>query len=165
MTTALGGRLTLAALVALGMATWRVAGAAPAPAAPSDIARGRYLVTFGGCNDCHTPGWRESDGAVPLSRWMTGSPIGFRGAWGTSYPTNVRLDFAVMPEDQWLLAVRTRAGHPPMVWHDIRVLTDADARAIYDFIVSLGPAGAPAPASLPPWRRATTRVIETRPQP
>jgi mono/diheme cytochrome c family protein len=26
------------------------------------VERGKYLVAFGSCNDCHTPGWRESDG-------------------------------------------------------------------------------------------------------
>ncbi len=57
------------------------------------VDRGRYLVGFGRCNDCHTPGWRESDGSIPVSRWMTGSNLGYRGPWGTSYPANVRLEF------------------------------------------------------------------------
>jgi len=41
------------------------------------------LVAFGGGNDCHTPGWRGSDATIPVSRWMTGNEIGFRGLWGT----------------------------------------------------------------------------------
>ncbi|MBV8198546.1 MAG: cytochrome C, partial [Candidatus Eremiobacteraeota bacterium] len=49
------------------------------------IERGHYLVGYGSCNDCHTPGWRESDGTIPVSRWMTGSSLGYRGPWGTSY--------------------------------------------------------------------------------
>jgi hypothetical protein len=47
------------------------------------IERGRYLVGFGRCNDCHTLGWRESDGSIPvlaqrLSRAIT--PAMYNGA-------------------------------------------------------------------------------------
>ena len=132
---------------------------------PSVIARGRALVVFGTCNDCHTPGWRDADGSIAVGRWMTGSSIGFRGWWGTSYPTNVRLDFQEMTEERWLLAARTRAGHPPMIWQDIRGLPDADIRAIYQFIKSLGRTGVPAPAAIPPWREPTTSFIDMRSQP
>lgn len=114
------------------------------------IARGRYLVQFGACNDCHTPGWRESFGQVPVSKWMIGSNIGFRGPWGTVYPANVRQRFHEISEDQWLMMVRTRAGLPPMVWHDLRVLSLDDQRAIYRFVRSLGSAGAPSLPSLSP---------------
>jgi hypothetical protein len=117
---------------------------------------------YGTCNDCHTAGWRESDGAVPVKLWMTGRSIGFRGWWGTSYPTNVRLAFQAMSEDQWISAVRTRAGHPPMVWQDLRNAPDSDLRAIYQFIRSLGPAGSVAPASVEPWRTPVTPVVDMR---
>src|SRR5579862_7529609 len=101
------------------------------------IARGHYLVGFAGCNDCHTPGWRNSDGTIPASQWMTGSNLGYRGPWGTSYASNVRLEFARISEDQWLFMVSTRGGHWPMVWHDLRMLDVSDRRAIYRFIKSL----------------------------
>jgi hypothetical protein len=114
------------------------------------LVRGRYLVGFGTCNDCHTPGWRESDGTIPVSQWMTGSDLGYRGPWGTSYAANVRLEFQRISEAQWLFMVRTRAGHWPMIWHDLRFLKDQDQRAIYRFIRSLGPSGVDAPADLPP---------------
>lgn len=139
-------------------------GAAADPHAAATISRGRYLVVYGGCNNCHTPGWRASDGMLPQSKWLTGSRIGFRGDWGTSYPANVRLEFANEDESQWVIAVRTRGGHPPMVWHDLRVLTPADRHAIFAFIKSLGPSGMPAPAALPPWREPSTPYIETRPR-
>lgn len=126
------------------------------------IARGRYLVAFGACNDCHTPGWRESDGRLPASRWLTGSNIGFRGDWGTSYPANLRLEFQALAEDQWVIAIRTRGGQPPMVWHDLRVLTPQDRHAIYTFVRSLGAAGTQVPAALPPWREPATPYIDTR---
>jgi len=132
-----------------------VGAVAALPAASSSkadplIARGRYLVGFGTCNDCHTPGWRESDGTAPIARWMVGTNVGYRGPWGTSYPANVRLEFARISESDWLFMVRTRAGHWPMVWHDLRFLSLTDQRAVYRFIKSLGPAGTPAPADLAP---------------
>src|SRR5688572_24082285 len=55
------------------------------------IARGRYLITIGGCNDCHTPGYMQKGPEVPESEWLIGLPIGFQGPWGTTYPSNLRL--------------------------------------------------------------------------
>jgi mono/diheme cytochrome c family protein len=116
----------------------------------ADLARGKYLVAYGDCNSCHTPGWLETDGAVPVARWLTGSSIGFRGPWGTVYPANVRERFQEISEDQWLFMVRTRGGHPPMKWTNLRTLSIADQRAIYRFVRSLGPAGKPAPIDVHP---------------
>ena len=159
-------KLSALVLVALGAGAAMFAGvdAASPPAGPSaaTLARGRALVVYGTCNDCHTAGWRDSDGAVPVSRWLTGSAVGFRGWWGTSYPTNVRLDFQAMSEDRWVQAVRTRAGHPPMVWQDLRQLPDSDLRAIYQFVRSLGPAGVLAPNAVEPWRNPTTPFVDMR---
>lgn len=137
----------------VGLAAALLAGAVCARGSTSQdplVERGRYLVGFGTCNDCHTPGWRVSDGTVPQSKWMTGNNIGFRGPWGTSYPANVRLEFSRISEDSWLFMVRTRSGHWPMVWHDLRFLKTDDQRAIYRFIKHLGPTGKEAPADLPP---------------
>ena len=39
------------------------------------IARGEYLVTMGGCNDCHTPGYFF--GKPDSSRFLGGSDVGF----------------------------------------------------------------------------------------
>jgi mono/diheme cytochrome c family protein len=153
----------LAALAATAVLL-ATAGASSPPRAPSaaTIARGRALVVYGTCNDCHTAGWRDTDGAVPVARWLTGSTVGFRGWWGTSYATNVRLDFQAMSEDRWVQAVRTRAGHPPMVWQDLRQLPDADLRAIYQFVKSLGPAGVAMPAAVEPWREPKPPYIDMR---
>lgn len=120
------------------------------------IARGKYLVSFGACNDCHTPGWREQFGNVPVKSWMIGSPIGFRGPWGTVYAANVRERFSEISEQDWLAMIKTRDGHPPMTWHDLRALTLDDQRAIYRFVRSLGKAGPPSLASVPPQREPTT---------
>jgi hypothetical protein len=132
--------------------------------ADSSIERGRYLVAFGSCNDCHTPGWRDSDGKIPTSKWMTGSKIGYRGPWGTSYAANARLEFQKISENDWLFMIHTRGGHWPMVWHDLRELTTDDQRAIYRFIKRLGPRGAQTPADLPPSREPSTPYLWVMPQ-
>ena len=155
---------TTAAACALALVCMVVA----MPGASSDdplIERGHYLVGFGSCNDCHTPGWRESDGTIPITDWMTGSNLGYRGPWGTSYPANVRLEFQRISEQDWLFMVRTRAGHWPMVWHDLRFLKMPDQRAVYRFIKSLGPKGVSAPADLPPSVEPKTPYIWIVPQP
>jgi hypothetical protein len=136
------------------------ANAASNSSAPS-IARGKYLVRFGACNDCHTPGWRETFGKVPVSRWLIGSNIGFRGAWGTIYPANVRQRFTQITENQWLAMVRTREGPEPMIWHDLRALSLDDQRSIYRFVRSLGSAGPPTLQDVPPDIEPKTPYITT----
>ena len=52
--------------------------ALPSYAAVADdaqVARGEYLVTIGGCNDCHTPGYFF--GKPDMSRFLGGSDVGF----------------------------------------------------------------------------------------
>ena len=164
-------RAALAALpasIAVGVLSlaggeWRPRAAAAA-SAQADIERGKYLVAFGACNDCHTPGWRESDGHVPVSGWMIGNAIGFRGPWGTVYPANVRLEFSQISEAAWLNMIKTRGGHPPMTWSNLRSLSADDQRAIYRFVHSLGPAGAPAPDDVPPSKDPSTPYIEVIPR-
>lgn len=80
--------------------------------------RGRYLVVAGGCNACHTPGNGESGGSLPQAEWITGSTIGTKDGWGTSYPANLRLAVHSMSEQKWLgyaRAERRRSGdtRPP----------------------------------------------------
>ncbi|UNK50681.1 hypothetical protein MNR01_06655 [Lysobacter sp. S4-A87] len=121
-----------------------------APAQKDLLARGEYLARTAGCNDCHTPGYAESQGAVDKAQWLVGSPLGFRGPWGTTYPTNLRLKLSTMTETQWLdysAKLRTRPLMPDFA---IRDMTLEDRRAIYQFVRSLGPAGQPAPDFIPP---------------
>src|SRR5215212_12219071 len=43
------------------------------------VARGKYLVTIGGCNDCHTPWIIQPDGkpGPDMSRALSGHPMQF----------------------------------------------------------------------------------------
>jgi mono/diheme cytochrome c family protein len=129
----------------------------------SRIERGRYLVTIGSCNVCHTPGFAGKAGQLPESEWLTGLAIGYQGPWGTSYPTNLRLSAASLTEDQWVMIARA-PRLPPMPWYALKGMSDDDLRAIYQFIRSLGPKGERAPAAMGPGIAVKTPFIVFTPQ-
>lgn len=150
---------TLAAACLLGLASTACQPAKPAApttteaprvVAASDIDAGRYLVRTSGCNDCHTAGYAPSGGKVPESQHLTGARFGFKGPWGVTYPHNLRITVANMSEDAWVEMLSTREDSPPMPWPSVRSMSDADKRAVYRYIRSLGPGGQPAPAAVPP---------------
>lgn len=142
-------------------ATLCAVGPAPAQAGNSDeILRGRYLVETTGCNDCHTPGYAAKDGKVDEKLWLTGDAVGWAGPWGTTYASNLRLLMAGMNRQQWLAHARTMTPRPPMPWFNLRAMTDADLEAIHAYTRSLGAAGVPAPAYLPPGRKAVGPVVQ-----
>lgn len=120
-------------------------------ASPEDpaIERGRYLVRVAGCNDCHTPGYMAADGAIPEALWLTGDRLGWRGPWGTTYPSNLRLLVPALTEEQWLAYVANLRSRPPMPWFNLREMSADDLRAIYRYLKAMGPAGEPAPAYVP----------------
>jgi mono/diheme cytochrome c family protein len=127
------------------------------------IERGRYLVQIGGCNDCHTAGYPQSGGQIPMNEWLTGSPVGFKGGWGTSYPSNLRLTVAAITEEQWLPFARA-PRRPPMPWFNLRDMSDDDLRAMYRFIRALGPKGELAPAAAAPGAPVDTPFIVFEPK-
>lgn len=97
-------------------ATLTAKGGAAAPQADS-VARGKYLVTIAGCNDCHTPMKMGPSGPeLDLSRMLAGHPetlvmppapvlpdgpwlvtvagtnTAWSGPWGVSFPANLTPD-------------------------------------------------------------------------
>lgn len=114
------------------------------------VTRGRYLAQTAGCNDCHTPGYIQSAGKVDEKLWLTGDGLGWRGPWGTTYPSNLRLYMANMTQAQWLATARSFKPRPPMPWFNVHAMSDTDLKALYQYTRSLGPAGQPAPAWVPP---------------
>ncbi|HEX4910100.1 MAG TPA: cytochrome c [Permianibacter sp.] len=124
----------------------------------ADIARGRYLVTITGCNDCHTPNYPQTAGKVPEAQWLTGSSLGWKGPWGVSYAANLRLSVQQHSEDAWI-ARAASPMLPPMPWFNLRDMDERDKRALYRYIKSLGPAGEPAPLALAPGVDAKTPVV------
>ena len=139
------------AALAVASLTAIAASAADQPAGKmsDDAKRGRYLVQITGCNDCHTAGYAESGGKVEESEWLTGDRLGWRGPWGTTYPANLRLTVKDMSADQFVILARSPL-RPPMPWFNLRDMKDSDVKAIYAYLKHLGPAGASAPAYVPP---------------
>jgi mono/diheme cytochrome c family protein len=123
---------------------------APKSADSKSLDRGRYLVKIAGCNDCHTPGYAFTGGKIPENQWLTGDQVGWRGPWGTTYPSNLRLYMRDLSEDQWVKIAKTAKYRPPMPWFALHDMTEQDLRAIYRFVRHLGPSGVAAPAFLPP---------------
>ena len=100
------------------------------------IARGEYLVTIGGCNDCHTPFKMGPKGPEPdMSRMLSGHPEQFviaapakmtsaewmmasaptntahSGPWGVSFTANLTPDqntgLGIWTEEMFMKALRT----------------------------------------------------------
>lgn len=120
--------------------------AQPAKRTDRTIERGRYLVDIAGCNDCHTEGFMTKGGKVPEGERLTGSGLGWRGPWGTTYAANLRLYFQDITEEQWLKIAREIQRRPPMPYYSLNAMSEADARAVYRYIRHLGAAGKPAPS-------------------
>lgn len=114
------------------------------------VEEGRYLVKIAGCNDCHTPGYLLSEGKIPEKLWLTGDAFGWRGPWGTTYATNLRIRMHALTEDQWVAYARGLKARPPMPWFTLNQMRERDLRAIYRFTRHLGPGGKEAPAYVPP---------------
>ena len=138
--------------IAISPASAQAAKPAPAASAASGklIERGRYLVQIAGCNDCHTPGYMQTEGKVPEAQWLTGDHFGWRGPWGTTYAINLRLYMQDLSEAQWLKKAHTLNARPPMPSYNLHAMTQDDLRAIYRYIRHAGPAGTHAPAFVPP---------------
>jgi mono/diheme cytochrome c family protein len=100
----------------------------------AQVARGKYLVSFGGCNDCHTPLKFTEKGPVPdFSRMLSGHPentklpppdlkpgpwfattagmTAWAGPWGISYAANLTPDsntgLGIWTEQMFVQAMRT----------------------------------------------------------
>ena len=144
--------LSAAAVVVALAASAAIAQQATAAKISEEAARGRYLVQIAGCNDCHTRGYAGNGGKIPEGLWLTGDDIGWRGPWGTTYATNLRLVVKDMTAGQFVKLARSPL-RPPMPWFNLRDMRDRDVKAIYAYLKHLGPAGKPAPAYVPPGKK------------
>lgn len=144
VTTTLFSRVSIAALALAAAHTGsgcqsRPASAKPmawAPGAVDPVARGRQLVTIGGCHDCHTPMKFDPEVGMPvpdMTRMLSGHPEGapdpqstlaghdaaaigptftsFRAPFGVVYTANLTPDkdtgLGAWTEDMFLRALRT----------------------------------------------------------
>jgi len=147
------------ALLVAGLACASVSAVATESGKSGQVDRGRYLVRVAGCNDCHTPGYAQGNGQIDEKQWLTGDSLGWKGPWGTTYPTNLRLFLGGLSEQQWLTHARSMQPRPPMPWFNVRAMSDEDLKAIYAYVRALGPGGARAPAYVPPGKEPTGPVV------
>jgi mono/diheme cytochrome c family protein len=123
--------------------------AAPVLAAYAEdaVARGKYLVTIGGCSDCHTPG--SFLGHPDMARFLAGSDVGFGTPGGVFVGPNLTPDDATglgkWTAAQIVAAITTgtrpdgRILAPVMPWRGLAHLTRSDALAIAAYLKSLPP--------------------------
>jgi hypothetical protein len=137
-------------------------GAKHAEAKPS-AERGKYLIQVSGCNDCHTPGFMQQGEAVPEAQWLTGVPLGWKGPWGTTYASNLRLYVKDFNEQTWVDVMRKTTARPPMPWPSLHAMTDSDLRSVYLYLVALGPAGEKTPDPLNPGQTPKTPYLSMEP--
>jgi len=133
--------------------------------------RGHYLVSVIGCNDCHTPGTMY--GAPDMTRFLSGSELGWTGPWGVVYAANLTSDkdtgLGNWTEAQIVTAIRTgnrpdgRQLAPIMPWMNLSRLTDADAQAIAAYLKSLPPTVHKVPAPVAPGTQATGSLLNFPP--
>jgi hypothetical protein len=129
--------LTLVALVLFALVTLgaKSASSKSAQLQHARVERGRQLVTFGGCNDCHTPLKMGANGPEPdMTRMLSGHPAqlvmpaapkmngpwmwagaatntAFAGPWGISYARNLTPDqvsgLGIWTEEMFIRTMRT----------------------------------------------------------
>ena len=161
-------RKPLIACAAATLTVWTASGAL----AQDQVARGKYLATFGGCHDCHTPGYFF--GKPDEKRALSGSEVGFEiPGLGVFHGPNLTPD----PETglgnwsigQIVTTLQTgkrpdgRELAPSMPWRAFASLTKDDATAIAVFLKSLPPVKNKVPGPFGPTEKPTGFVMKVMP--
>ncbi len=128
-------QMLLVILIAGPVAGLMLAAKSPADADAAQLARGKYLVNYGGCSDCHTPLKFGPNGPEPdMTRYLSGHPetaqlpsppkladspwfastagmTAWAGPWGISYAANLTPDqntgLGIWSEEMFIKAMRT----------------------------------------------------------
>ncbi|HEX9435186.1 MAG TPA: hypothetical protein VF936_20615 [Burkholderiales bacterium] len=64
---------------------------------------------------------------------------GWRGPWGTTYASNLRINVHAMGEGDWVTYMKNLKARPPMPWWSVRETSEDDLRAMHAYIKQLGP--------------------------
>jgi mono/diheme cytochrome c family protein len=158
----------LAVVAALATAAFSL----PAKADEAEIARGKYLVTIAGCNDCHTPGYFF--GQPDMARFLGGSEVAFEiPGLGAFVGPNITPDAATgignWSTDEIVTALQTgmrpdgRQLAPIMPWHAFANLTKDDVTAIAAFLKSIPPVDNKVPGPFGPGEKVTAFVFRILP--
>ena len=143
-----------------------------AHAASRQVERGKYLVTFGGCNDCHTPGYFF--GKPDMAKYLGGSDVGFAiPGLGVFVAPNLTPDkqtgLGNWTKQQIVTALTTgklpdgRVLAPIMPWRAFSHLTKPDAEAIAAYLQSLPPVQHQVPGPFGPAQKVTVFVMTVLP--
>lgn len=157
--------------LAIGMLV--AVGSAQAQTTPN-IARGKYLASVGGCNDCHTAG--SFLGKRDVSKTLGGSEVAFEipglGAFvGPNLTPDKETGLGNWSVDQIVTALKTgkrpdgRELAPAMPWRDLAVLSDVDAKSIALYLKSLPPLANKVPGPFGPGDKVTTFTMKVAPPP
>lgn len=160
---------TAAAAAALGLSC---AATLAAEAGKGDPERGKYLVTLGGCNDCHTPGYFL--GKPDFEHALSGSEVGFEipdlGVFhGRNLTPDEETGIGKWSEDDIVKAIRTgvrpdgRELAPIMPWRSLAALTDEDAYSIAAYLKSLPAVKNKVPGPFGPKDKPTGFVMKIVP--
>src|SRR5215813_9350464 len=154
-------------LIALSACVVMLAALAPRAQA-ADVARGKYLVSIAGCNDCHTPGYFL--GKPDESRYLGGSDVGFEipdlGVFhGPNLTPDKETGLGNWTRDQIVIALKTgtrpdgRILAPIMPWRAFAGMTTNDLRAIATYLQTLKPVRNKVPGPFGPRETPTSFVF------
>jgi mono/diheme cytochrome c family protein len=136
-------------ILALGLVATALGAAVPtAGASDKQVARGKYIVSFNGCTDCHTPG--HFLGKEDPTRYLAGSDVGFfvpgLGVFvGPNLTNDKETGLGNWTVKQIVTALQTgvrpdgRILAPVMPWHGFANMTKGDATAVAAYLKSLPP--------------------------
>lgn len=139
-----------------------------ARAAEDQIARGKYLVTLGGCSDCHTPG--TFLGHPDMDKFLGGSDVGFDipglGVFpGRNLTPDKQTGLGNWTDAQIIKAMTTgvrpdgRTLAPIMPYLALSQLTPADAQAIVAYLRSIKPVANAVPGPFGPKEKPGVLVM------
>ena len=164
-----GSRLVFAAAASIALVATAVSAGA---ADKKTIERGKYLVSFGGCFDCHTPGYFF--GKPDMARYLGGSDVGFEiPGLGVFVGPNLTPDpdtgLGKWTEAQIVTALQTgkrpdgRELAPIMPWRSFASLTKSDAHAIVAYLKSLPRVSHQVPGPFGPDEKASVFRMKVLP--
>ena len=136
------------------------------------VARGKYLTTFGGCHDCHTPGYFF--GKPDEKRHLAGSEVGFEiPGMGVFHGPNLTPDkdtgLGNWSAAEIVTALQTgvrpdkRILAPIMPWKTLAQLTKDDANAIAAYLKSIPAVKNKVPGPFGPTEKPTSFVMKIVP--